>query len=174
MSNARKQEFDRRYKVPEVQNISKVIYLDDMKKFQYTKLPPHERISKEEEMEAIIDIQRQIRRESQGRKIQRPKSRPKKRLLTGKRIATVVLAISMILGAKGISNAYTNYQQQNEPPEIQEVLQEGTFELEELGITNEQVSKIIELRNELEKGLYVNSWGGKLIKVFCLSFFSAI
>lgn len=127
--------------------------MDDIRKSQYTKLPPHERISKEEEMEAIIDIQRQIRRESQGRKIQRPKSRPKKRLFTGKRVATIVLAISMLLAAKGISNAHTNYQQQNEPAGIVQILQEGSVELEELelGITNEQVSKIIEIQNALER-----------------------
>lgn len=154
MSNARKQEFDRRYKVPQVQqHRPKVIYMDDIRKSQYTKLPPHERISKEEEMEAIIDIQRQIRRENQGRKIQRPKSKPKKRLFTGKRVATIVLAISMLLAAKGISNAHTNYQQQNEPAGIVQILQEGSVELEELelGITNEQVSKIIEIQNALER-----------------------
>ena len=163
MSNARKQEFDRRYKVYEVDNRykarnndrGKVIYMDDIRDYKYTKLPPNEIISKEEEMEVIIDIQRQIRRENQGRKIQRPKSKPKKRLFTGKRVATIVLAISMLLAAKGISNAHTNYQQQNEPAGIVQILQEGSVELEELelelGITNEQVSKIIEIQNALER-----------------------
>lgn len=106
-----------------------------------------------EKMEAIKEIEDQIRKKELKRNAQRRKrkierGRKKENKAIYKRAIPIVL--SLIAGTSVLANASINYQEQNKPATIDQVLENGES-LENLKIDSNLLYRIEQIENNLQQ-----------------------